>query len=454
MDSLRYRLAQPICWHTLDAGVPGITSAWIFDHVHERLLRIRNANTEVFPPNQYAAPAAHIQAFTGGVIVTRLPDRERWIRAINADPELKAIRNIVTNPGHLCNKALANINYNYHSALRKSLLVLEDGILIFREPLAGCNSYTRLRLVPTKLCNILFIAFHANPIGGHLNAYRTLHRLRLRYYWPGMWTCVKRMCSACPGCALSNPTRAKSSKLVYNFPIEAPFMVLHVDAYMAGHHLGFEGSETYLVACCGMCTFGALEPVSGANATTFASAIMKIQMRYGFCHTIVLNKDSKNFGVCREALDLLKINCHMLSGDNHNPMLVERICWYFNKGLTIMTNERESVRVALESLLLLLYAWNSCPVLGTEISRSMIAVGREFAFPLDFSSGKHWQLTSLPNTVETYSKELAIGLSACRKVAELLVREHREWHPELINSRRQDPHIYSPGDIVFARRAI
>ncbi len=231
-------------------------------------------------------------------------------------------------------------------------------------------------------------------------------------------------------------------------------MVLRVDAYMAGRHSGFEGSETYLVACCGMCTFGALEPVSGANATTFASAIMKIQMRYGFCHTIVLDKDSKKFGVCREALDLLKINCHVLSGDNHNPMLVERICRYFNKGLTIMTNERESVRVALESLLLLLYAWNSCPVPGTEISRSMIAVGREFAFPLDYSSGKHWQLTSSPNTVETYSKELAIRLSACREVAKLLVREHREWHRELINSRRQDPRIYSPGDIVFTRRAI
>jgi hypothetical protein len=140
------------------------------------------------------------------------------------------------------------------------------------------------------------------------------------------------MCAACPGCALSNPTKAKSSKLVYNFPIEAPFMVLHVDAYMAGRHMSFEGSETSLVACCGMCTFGALEPVSGANATTFASAIMKIQMRYGFCHTIILDKDLKFFGVCREALDLLKINCHVLSGDNHNPMLVKQICRYFNKG--------------------------------------------------------------------------------------------------------------------------
>ena len=231
-------------------------------------------------------------------------------------------------------------------------------------------------------------------------------------------------------------------------------MVLHVDAYMAERHTGFEGSETYLVACCGMCTFGALEPVSGANATTFASAIMKIQMRYGFCHIIILDKDSKFFGVCREALNLLKINCHVLLGDNHNPMLVERICGYFNKGLTIMTNEHDSVRVALESLLLLLYAWNFCPLPGPDISRSMIAAGRKFAFPLDFSSRKHWQLTSSPNTVKTYLKDLAIRLSACREVAELLVCEHRKWHRKLINSRRQDPRVYSPGNIVFARWAI
>jgi hypothetical protein len=264
---------------------------------------------------------------------------------------------------------------------------------------------------------------------------------------------MKKMCSACPGCALSNPTKATLSELLYNFPIKAPFLVLHVDTYIAGAHSSFEGSETYLVACCGMCTFGALEPMTGASATMFASAIMKIQLGYGFCHTIVLDKDSKNFGVCHEALNLLKINCHVLSGNNHNPMLVERLCCYFNKGLTIMCNERDTVRVPLESLLLLLYAWNSCPVPGTDISRSLVAVGQEFAFPIDFSSSKHWQLMSSPATVDTYSKQLAAQLSACPEVAELLVREQREWHRALFNSRRKDPRVYSPGDIVFARRA-
>jgi hypothetical protein len=87
--------------------------------------------------------------------------------------------------------------------------------------------------------NILFIAFHRNAIGGHLNVYRTLHRLRLHFYWPAMYAYVKQMCAACPGCALSNPTRGKSSKLVYNFPVKAPFLVMHFDAYVAGKYVGF-----------------------------------------------------------------------------------------------------------------------------------------------------------------------------------------------------------------------
>jgi hypothetical protein len=224
-----------------------------------------------------------------------------------------------------------------------------------------------------------------------------------------MYSYIKRMCLACPGCVLANPTKGRSCELVYNFPIEAPFLILHVNAYSAGAHSGFEGSGMYLVACCGMCTFGALEPVTGANTTTFALTVMKIQLRYELCHNIVLDKDSMFYGVLREFLTLLKISCHVLSGDNHNPVLVEHLCRYFNKGLHIMTNECNTVRVALEALLLLLlYAWNLCPVPGTDISRSLVAVGREFAFPIDYSYNK-----SFPAMVDTYSKQLAEHLTGC-----------------------------------------
>ncbi len=209
-------------------------------------------------------------------------------------------------------------------------------------------------LVPLEFYNIIIVAFHLNAIGSHLNAYRTLHRIRLRYYWPGMYSYIKRMCNACPGCALGNPTKSKSSKLVYNFPIEAPFLVLFVGAYSARKHSSFDGFEMYLVACCGMTSFASMEPIPHANSKNFVSAIMRIQLRYGFCHTIILDKDSKFYSICREALDLLQINYHVFSGDNHNLMMVKHINWYLAKGLRIMTNKRDSIRVALEAILILL----------------------------------------------------------------------------------------------------
>jgi hypothetical protein len=131
-------------------------------------------------------------------------------------------------------------------------------------------------------------------------------------------------------------------------------------------------------------------------------------------------------------------------------MLVERVNWHLNKGLHIMCNERDSVWVALEAILLLLYAWNSCPVPGMDISRSLVAVGRKFAFPINFSSGKHWELTSSASTVVSYLTDLAALLSACRLIAELLVEEQHAYHREYINARRPDPCIYSIGNIVFA----
>jgi len=122
-------------------------------------------------------------------------------------------------------------------------MCIEDNMLIYREPIRGSASYTRLQIVPKSLLNIVFVAFHSNPIGGHSNAYRTLHRIRLRYFWPEMYSYIKKMCHACPGCALSNPGHRTSSELVYHFPIKAPFQVLFIDAYKAGSHASFDGNE-------------------------------------------------------------------------------------------------------------------------------------------------------------------------------------------------------------------
>jgi hypothetical protein len=132
---------------------------------------------------------------------------------------MSIICNLILNPFKINTTTLNTVNYNFRAPLCQSLIFIENGMLFYKEPICSGLSYTCLQLVPQEFYNILFIAFHSNPIGGHMNAYHTLHHLRLQYYWPGMYSYIKRMCNTCPGCALANPTKSKSSELVHNFSI-------------------------------------------------------------------------------------------------------------------------------------------------------------------------------------------------------------------------------------------
>jgi len=125
---------------------------------------------------------ATIQTLISGAICTCLPSKKCWVQAYANVSELCAVRELAINPSLINNQTLSKVNHNFRRHLRQSLISVEDDMLIFREPISGSDSYTRLTLVPRELYNILFIVFHPNPIGGHLNSYRTLYRLRLRYY--------------------------------------------------------------------------------------------------------------------------------------------------------------------------------------------------------------------------------------------------------------------------------
>ncbi len=95
---------------------------------------------------------------------------------------MSAICNLVLNPSKINSCTLNAVNHNYHALFWQSQIVIEDGLLIYHKPMRGGSSYTCLQLVQSEVYNIMVIAFHSYAIGSHLHAYRTLHRICLRYY--------------------------------------------------------------------------------------------------------------------------------------------------------------------------------------------------------------------------------------------------------------------------------
>ena len=178
-------------------------------------------------------------------------------------------------------------------------------MIVLQEP-TGSDSdlFCKLHGVPPLLRNALFVYFHVNPIGGHLTACRTHVFLWLQYCWPGMYKYCMHKYRQCPGCALFNSTM-KINKLAYEFPIDVPFNVLHVDGYKPCAHFNFEGTDSYIIAAYGMTGFVACEPVTDESVTTYALVVMKTMLQRSINHTFVLDKYSKFLGIFRQVVDVL-----------------------------------------------------------------------------------------------------------------------------------------------------
>ncbi len=197
-----YHLSKPANKFCLDAAVPVQTLTWLFDQIFDHLILVCIANCKIIELWQYAAPAATIQSFVSGAIGFHLPSYQQWTEAYSKDKECKMLFALVRNLGKICKDSLKDVHYCYRQPQHNSHIVIEDNVLIFCKPFWGSSLYTRLQIVPANLQNIHFVAFHTNSIGGHFNAYRTLHHLCLQYHWPEIYTYIKQMCSACPGCTL------------------------------------------------------------------------------------------------------------------------------------------------------------------------------------------------------------------------------------------------------------
>ena len=156
--------------------MPGCTSSWLFLQLYHTLVHICNINLETVS-HYHAAPPASIQTLVNGTVCTKLPSPEQRIQAYWNDEEMCALTTLILNPALINNQSLAKINHNYHGAIRNSYICIKDEMLIVKEPIGGSSSYTQLQIFPHEFYNVTFVEFHTNPIGGHLNPYRTLHRI-------------------------------------------------------------------------------------------------------------------------------------------------------------------------------------------------------------------------------------------------------------------------------------
>ena len=87
----------------------------------------------------------------------------------------------------------------------KGLFEVEDDILYqLDHPKAARIRQLGRRVVATSLRQVIYTAYHATLMAGHVGFYKTYWRIAARYYWPTMYQDIKRAVAECGHCILGN----------------------------------------------------------------------------------------------------------------------------------------------------------------------------------------------------------------------------------------------------------
>jgi hypothetical protein len=124
---------------------------------------------------------------------------------------------------------------------------------------------------------------------------------------------------------------------------------------------------------------------------------------------------------------------------------------YLNKATTISTNDRDTNQVFIETVHCATYAWNSSTIDGTDITRSVAAIGRPFAFPLDITlsttpSPSYGNVANLHSFIRLAQRNSTFAT----EILKIITEERRTYHRERINATRNQS-LFHLDDIIMVR---
>lgn len=95
-----------------------------------------------------------------------------------------------------------------------------------------------------------------------------------------------------------------------------------------------------------------------------------------------------------KSMNALKIHLCTITKHNYKDVGVERYRRSLNHAWTIVSAARETMKYFVEASMLAAYAWNAMPIDGTDIRRSIPAIGRSLKFPMDIT------IVELPSPID------------------------------------------------------
>jgi hypothetical protein len=106
-------------------------------------------------------------------------------------------------------------NKGYYKQWTTSKLEVENNILYqYEHPKATNIRQLKRCVVPVSVHQLIYTAYHATPLAGHVGVYKMYWRIAARYYWPGMYNDIWKAVVECGHCILGNNVSHQNQQIL------------------------------------------------------------------------------------------------------------------------------------------------------------------------------------------------------------------------------------------------
>jgi len=189
------------------------------------------------------------------------------------------------------------------------------------------------------------------------------------------------------------------------------------------------------------------------SETVAMAAFATFFVTHGLPWLIFVDADGVFAGVFKQLFRLLQIPVEPVARENHKAVRNERFHHYLNKVQHINTADMMSLSQWKQGTLFSLYGWNVAPIDGTDVPRSVAAVGRDFPFPINLSPAMASDGSSKGQNALDYLDAASPLLFKQRQLLEILNQEQCQRHTELRNEGIRQ-RTFDPGDLVIVRKQV
>ena len=189
----------------------------------------------------------------------RTPETLDWSTAYHNDPSIQCIMaGLATHKANEWSKPeLKLAGPGFILPLQQGRVSLVNRKLVLFKPVFQQIRYVGLIIVLLPLRRKIFSHYHAGPSGGHMGEYKTLFRMRLRFFWPGLRKDIREWVKGCGHCTAYNVWRSRKSELYFSWPVTTPFYIMHMDLWAPGKIVSAASGKTQMLlnAMCDLTQF-------------------------------------------------------------------------------------------------------------------------------------------------------------------------------------------------------